>query len=265
VKTIPARNGFAEVNGTRLYYEAAGEGQALVLIHGFALDTRVWDDQFDVFAQQYRVIRLDLRGYGRSALPAAENYRHVDDLKALLDYLDLQLGLPGATLIGLSMGGGVAIDYALTYPETVRALVLVDSTLGGFRWAINWSVKAREVGLESARKRWLAHPIFAASFEQPEVAARIAQIVEDYSGWHWLNRDPDRGMATAIERLTEIHVPALVIVGERDLPDFQAIADILVQGIPRAHKKVLRGSGHLPNMESPLAFNDCVLNFLATL
>jgi 3-oxoadipate enol-lactonase len=261
VKTIPARNGFAEVNGTRLYYEMAGEGEPLLLIHGFALDTRVWDDQFDVFAQQYRVIRLDLRGYGRSALPAAESYRHVDDLKTLLEHL----GLQRATLIGLSMGGGVGIDYALTFPETVRALVLVDSTLGGFHWTINWSVKAREVGLDSARKRWLAHPLFAGSFEQPEVAVHVAQIVADYSGWHWLNRDPDRGMATAIERLAEIHVPVLVIVGERDLPDFQAIADILVQGIPHAHKEVLRGAGHLPNMESPLAFNDYVLNFLATL
>jgi pimeloyl-ACP methyl ester carboxylesterase len=261
VKTSPARNGFAEVNGTRLYYEAAGEGEALVLIHGFALDTRVWDDQFDVFAQQYRVIRLDLRGYGRSALPTADSYRHVDDLKALLDYL----GLQRVALIGLSMGGGVAIDYALAYPETVRALVLVDSTLSGFHWTISWSVKAREMGLDPAKKRWLAHPIFAASFEQPGVAARIAQIVEDYSGWHWLNRDPELGVAPAIDRLTEVRVPTQILIGERDLPDFQVIAGILAQSIANAHKQVLRGSGHLPNMESPLAFNDRVLNFLARL
>lgn len=261
VQSIQAQNGFAEVSGTRLYYEVAGQGEPLVLIHGFTLDRRVWDDQFDVFAECYRVVRLDLRGFGKSALPTAESYRHVDDLRAFFDYLDLQR----ATLIGLSMGGGVALDYALTYPETVRALVLVDSTLSGFRWNVNWSVKAREVGLDAAKKRWLAHPLFAAAFEQPGVAIRIAQIVEDYSGWHWLNHDPALGVAPAIQRLAEIRVPTQILIGERDLPDFHTIADILAQGIANAHKEVLRRLGHLLNMESPLAFNDDVLNFLARL
>jgi pimeloyl-ACP methyl ester carboxylesterase len=123
------QTGFAELNGTRLYYEVAGSGAALAFVHGFSLDTRMWDDQFEAFAERYRVVRYDARGFGKSALPGSEKYMHAADLKALLE----QLGIDRASVVGLSMGGGIAIDFALTYPEATRALVLVDSTLGGFR------------------------------------------------------------------------------------------------------------------------------------
>ena len=82
------RHGFVEVNGARLFYEVAGAGFPLVLIHRSALDTRMWDDQFEVFAQQYQVVRYDRRGFGRSALPTG-SYTHADDLAALLAYLDV--------------------------------------------------------------------------------------------------------------------------------------------------------------------------------
>jgi 3-oxoadipate enol-lactonase len=213
------------------------------------------------FAGQYRVIRLDLRGYGRSAVPTADSYRHVDDVKALLD----TLGVKRAILLGLSMGGGIALDFTLTYPEIVRALIVVDSVLKGFHWSIDWSVRARELGVEGARQRWLAHPLFAASIERADVASRLTQIVNDYSGWHWYNRDPDPGVTPAIHRLAEITVATQVIVGERDLPDFRKIADTLAEGIANARKDVLPGLGHLPNMEAPDLFNEVVLNFLVGL
>ena len=91
----------AEVNGTRLYYEMSGSGDPIVLIHGFTFDVRMWDDQVQAFSQQYQVIRYDVRGFGRSALPTEQAYARVDDLKALLDHL----GIAGAYLLGLSMGG----------------------------------------------------------------------------------------------------------------------------------------------------------------
>ena len=86
---MPTHTGFADVNGTRLYYELAGAGHPLVLIHGFTLDTRMWDDQFAVFAQEYQMLRYDLRGFGKSALPTGGSYAHTDDLKALLDSLHI--------------------------------------------------------------------------------------------------------------------------------------------------------------------------------
>ena len=126
-----------EVNGTQLYCEETGAGPALVLIHGFTLDTRMWDDQFGLFAEHYHVIRYDLRGFGQSAVPADTLYAHFDDLKALFD----ALGIEQAHLVGLSKGGGVALDFALAFPAYVRSLVLIDSILGGFSWSAEGSAR----------------------------------------------------------------------------------------------------------------------------
>ena len=120
----------AHVNGTRLYYEMAGSGDPLVLIHGHTLDTRMWGDQFEPFARHYRVIRYDMRVYGKSALPTADSYAPADDLMALLRHL----GLRSAHILGQSRGGAVAIDFALTYPEATATLIAVDAVLRRFQW-----------------------------------------------------------------------------------------------------------------------------------
>lgn len=266
---MEARGAHAEVNGTRLYHEVAGVGEPLVLIHGFGSNTGGWDDQFHIFATRYRVIRYDLRGFGKSALPMGESYSHAEDLKALL----VHLGVGRAHLLGRSMGGDVALEFALTYPESTGALILQDSTLSGHRWSSEFFTslkvvrqRAAEAGVEGARELWGAHPLFAPARERSELAARLKQSLLEYSGWHWVNRDPMRvsDVLTA-QRLGEVRVPTLVVVGERDLLDFKAIADALAVRIPGARKVVLPGVGHLANMEDPQRFNDVVLEFLADL
>lgn len=257
---------YADVNGTRLYYEVAGSGHPLVLIHGFSLDTRMWDDQLAPFAEYYRVIRYDMRGFGKSALPTEEPYRSADDLKALLDHL----GIAHAHILGLSLGGGVAINFAQAYPSMTSALIPVDSVLSGYRFSSGYitlnrsifSMASRE-GVEATREAWLHHPLFQPASEQPHVASKLRRMVGDYSGWHWLNHDPEESpRPPAIERLAAIGAPTLVIAGERDLPDFQAIADILATRIPHAEKAIIPHAGHMSNMEAPAAFNATVLQFL---
>jgi pimeloyl-ACP methyl ester carboxylesterase len=261
--------GFAEVNGTRLYYEAVGDGSALVLVHGFTLDTRMWDAQVDELARHYRVVRYDQRGFGRSALPGSEPYTHTDDLRALLEYLGIDVA---AAVVGLSAGGEVALGLALAYPAALRALVLADAVVEGHKWSARWDAAvipvwqgARQEGIAVGKARWLAHQgLFGPAQEQPAVAAGLARMVEDYSGWHWVNRDPQRRAAVpAIERLDQLHLPTLVVVGERDDADFQAQADALARGIPGARKAVIPGVGHMSNMEDPATFNRLVLDFLA--
>lgn len=259
----------AEVNGARLYYEEAGTGEPLVLVHGFSLDTRMWEGQFDAFAGRYWVIRYDLRGFGRSAVPAGEPYRHVDDLSSLLDYLNVER----AHLVGLSLGGGVVVDFALTYPAAVRSLIPVDAALGGYRWSAEWDAsiapvwkRGRAGDIAGARELWLKHALFAPALERPEVGSRLSQMISEYSGWHWVNRDPERSpQPPAIQRLGQIRLPTLVILGAHDLPDFHRIADLLQSQIPKARKAVLPGVGHLSNMEAPGRFNEIVLSFLAEL
>jgi pimeloyl-ACP methyl ester carboxylesterase len=262
------RKGFAPVNDTRLAYEVNGAGTALVLIHGFTLDSRMWDDQFDAFARHYQVIRYDMRGFGQSDLPrASASYAHADDLKALLRYL----GVGQAHVLGLSMGAEVAINFALAYPRAVRTLIAADASLGGYSWSPEFVASlgprndaARAVGVQAAKEAWLAHALFAPALEQPTVADRLRRMVAAYSGWHLVSADPGRGLdPPAAQQLDKIAVPALIVVGERDLPDFLAISTLLERRIPQRHKIVMRGVGHMSNMEDPAHFNDVVLSYLA--
>ncbi|MGA7730598.1 MAG: alpha/beta hydrolase [Chloroflexia bacterium] len=258
--------GFAEVNQTRLYYEVAGAGQPLVLVHGFSLDTRMWDDQYEEFARHYEVIRYDVRGYGRSAVPGSDGYYHADDLAGLLDYL----GIREAHVLGLSLGAAIATEFVLAYPGRATALIAADPVLWGYAWSPEYEGSlgalweaGRRGGVEAARALWWEHPMFAPAREKPGVAERLSRIVSDYSGWHWTHNDP--GLLPerrAAERLEEIDVPALAIVGERDVPDFHTIIGILSARIRGARKVVLPEAGHMSNMEAPGRFNDAVLRFL---
>jgi 3-oxoadipate enol-lactonase len=258
--------GMAPVAGTHLAYEAAGDGPCLVLIPGFTLDMRMWDDQLDALAGQYRVVRYDMRGFGRSPMPEEMPYRDAADLLALLAHL----GIERATILGLSYGAGVALDFALSYPDAVRALILVSSAVGGWTWSAAWSAQAgpvwtaaRELGIAAARERWLALPLFGPAREQPTVASRLREMVTDYPGGHWVHDPQEYLQPPALERLGEIGAPTLVVIGERDEPDFKAMAAALEQGIAGSRRVVLPGVGHMLNMEDPEQFNGLILRFLA--
>ncbi|HAL48431.1 MAG TPA: hypothetical protein DCP37_11825 [Dehalococcoidia bacterium] len=263
------RQGLADLNGTRLYYEVAGEGHPLVLVHGFTLDTRMWDPQFELFAQRHRTIRYDVRGHGKSADPVADQaYSHSDDLLTLLRYLDVE----HAHILGLSLGAMIASDLVLTYPSVVDALILVDTSgLGGFPFPSDVAetltrinVTAKEKGVDAARQIWMSMGWFSPALEKPDVRNAALQIVGDYRGWHWLNRNPVvRPNPPAVGRLDSVVAPTLVIVGDRDMPYNLEIAETLEKGIPNAKKAVITGSGHMSNMEEPLAFNEVVLRFLS--
>lgn len=260
------RPGFATVNGARLYYEVSGTGAALVLMHGFTLDSRMWDDQFEVFAQYYQVLRYDMHGFGQSDLSSG-SFAHADDLKALLDDLEIA----EAAILGLSMGGEMAINFALAYPESTRALIVAGTALGGYERSPAFiaslapmGAAARDARIQAAKELWLAHPLFTLAHQQPAVAARLRHMVDDYAGWHLIAEA--RGHALdppAAQRLGEITAPTLVIVGEHDLPDFQAIATLLERQIPHSQKVVMQGVGHMTSMEDPRRFSDIVLRFLA--
>jgi len=264
------RSGFAEVNGGRLYYEMAGTGHPLVLSHEGIADSRMYDDQFAVFAEHYQTIRYDLRGFGQSSQPTG-SFSYAEDLAELLR----ALGVARAHVLGMSMGGGASINLALSHPELVSALVLVGSALEG--------IPRPEPG---------ENPI-AAAFEEAAAAKDVARLAE-LSVLVWvvgMGRRPEdvdplvrqrvaemelHNLANEVEgdfaqpldppaagRLGEIRVPTLVMVGDRDIPHIQQIADMLATGIAGARKVVIPNTAHVPNMEQPAAFNQLVLDFLA--
>jgi pimeloyl-ACP methyl ester carboxylesterase len=151
----------------------------------------------------------------------------------------------------------------------MNTLIVVDAGLREFQWE-TFRISLSQVqsvamtnGLEAAQHHWINDPLFASAMENPQVAVRLKQMVTDYSGWHWFNNQT-RPLSDSppIEQLDGISLSTLIIVGERDLPDFQTIAEILSQRIPNASKVVMSGVGHMSNMEDPERFNEIVLGFL---
>lgn len=259
---------YANVNGTKLYYEVKGKGPAMVLIHGWTLDTAMWDPQFDEFSKQYKVLRYDLRGYGKSAPKNYEPFTHHDDLKALMNYLKID----HAAIIGLSMGGTIAINFTLTYPERASALITVDSSIENctspHMAAFNKSMtpifsKGKAESIESARKYWMMMPLFSAANRNPRCASKLKEIVGRYNGWDFVNDDKIVPLNPIPEkRLHEIKVPTIVVIGELDDPGFQDIARIISSGVKGSQKVTMKGVGHMSNMENPEEFNKIVLDFL---
>lgn len=230
--------GFADCGSGRLYYEITGEGPPVVLVHGFALDHRLWHPQVAYLSSRFRVITYDCRGFGRSSLPVAP-YDHADDLRRLL----AELSITRPHLVGLSMGGRIAINYALAHPEDTRSLALIGSDLGGYRFALDCD------GCDPGS--WLAHEIFASAQRHPHVLDALRMMVADYSGWHWRHDDPrSPGDLDAIDRLASIAAPTTVIVGDEDLPDFHEIARLLSTRIPGARAEHVPDVGHLVNLET---------------
>lgn len=253
------------LEGTDLYYEVEGDGVAVLLIHGFGLDARMWDDQVAALRDLARVIRYDARGFGRSTRCADVPYTHAQDAWALLDHL----GVGRVVLVGLSMGGRIALQTLLEAPDRVRALVVIDAVLDGVEWdvdskremaAVNDAMRAG--GLSAARAAWLAHGFFGPAGRSREVAARIRDMVEDFPGLHWTEPDPHRPGPVLIEELERISVPTTVIVGELDVLCFQTMADVLATRIPAARKVVIADAGHMANMEAPMAVDQVIREVL---
>lgn len=259
-------HGFADVNGTRLWYESAGAGPPLVLIHGSPLDARMWDRQFADFSSHFRVVRYDVRGYGQSAVPDQTAYRHEEDLAALLEFL----GIARASILGQSMGGRLALDFALAYPQAVSALVLVGSSLSGFTWTEDLDALETEISdaiqqqdLTQARKIMLGRHWFQLTRPQSSVQIAIARMIQDYSGWHWLHHDPVLPPhPPAYLRLDELHVPALVMVGEHDHSDIHRVATEIAGRCLQAQTRITPGVGHMLNMEDPVTFHRETVAFL---
>ncbi len=272
---MSTKSGFAEVNGTRLYYEVAGEGYPLVLMHGGIMDSAMWDDQFETFAQHYRVIRYDLRGFGQSDLPGAETFSMRGDLRALLEFL----GIEKANVLAISMAGSIAIDFALDFPDIVNALILVAPGVNGFDYdaiqpedekAMFQEIEAAfergdiEGAVELEIRAWVDGPERTPEQVDPGVRKRVYDMdlrnsrrAEDIEWPATQKLEPP-----AFERLSEIRVPTLLIVGDGDVYEQIIVVDTLATQIPGAQKAVMHGVAHVPNMERPAEFNQLVLDFL---
>jgi 3-oxoadipate enol-lactonase len=253
-----------EVDGGDLYYEVFGSGYPLVFIHEGLAHSEVWDEQVAAFAPGYRVIRYDRRGYGRSPEPDSP-YSNVDDLYALFD----ALGLRRAVLVGSSSGGGLAINFALKHPDLVEALVLSGPVVDGLGYSYHFMKRAyANFGKdeETTLDLWIDDK-YAVAPGNDAARERLRALMHANPhnmspAKHGLARSPDYA---ALERLSEIPAPTLLIVGEHDTPDVHAHVGAIEAGIAGARRVVVDSAGHMPYLERPESFNHAVGEFLSLL
>lgn len=262
-KTI---SGLAEINGGKIYYEVAGEGSALVLIHGGFVDSRLWDEQIKSLSKPFKVIRYDLRGFGKSEYPT-KPFSNVEDLYELLKFLKLEK----AAIIGLSLGGMVGADFTLEHPEMVTAFIPVAAGLRGFKNELDEKTyaiyrTAFEGNVDKAIEKWMEHPFFASTKNNNPYQKKMKRMMKD-NARVWSSLDSQKlerwNAVNTIERLEKINVPTLVIIGGEDDKDLLEISEILHTKIPNAKKIVIPGTSHHLNMEKPEEFNQAVLSFLS--
>ena len=253
------------VRDGEIFCTTEGDGPAVVLLHGGPLNLRMFDSQVRALSKDYRLVRMDLRGYGRSSMPTVNSYRHCDDVAAVLDHLDISQVVVG----GESFGGSVSLDFAFAHGDRLRGLIFeAAGPITGWQWVEGFPLAtafktAREQGLQVAQQLILDSPLLASAMRHKSVASDLRDIVQSYSGWHFENRDPALwAEPAAIDRLEEIITPALVVIGGLDVLDLRMQGDTLAERLPNAIRLEMPESGHVPNMEEPEKFNKAVLDFL---
>lgn len=258
-------SGFMDVDGGKIYYEKAGEGDAIVLVHDGSLHHVTWDGQFYAFAENYKVIRYDRRGYGKSSYPE-KPFSNVEDLNEVFNFLNVKK----AAVFGMSAGGGLAIDFALEYPDKVTSLVLVGAVVSGYGYSGHFLSRGGRLD--------------AAIFSNPEKLIDYMFKRDPYTIYSenkearqkalkWMQENPHNydfrrnrliigPRRPALGALGEIQVPVLIMVGEYDIPDVHSHAGAIEAGIKNSERVVISDAAHLVPLEKPDEFNRIVRDFL---
>ncbi len=263
--------GSFEVNGASIHVEAEGSGPGLVFIHAGVADSRMWDAEFGAFADRFRVVRFDLRGFGRSPMVPC-SFAYHDDVLGVMD----AVGLETATLVGCSFGGNIAVDASLAHPSRVKGLVLVAPGLGAmdtdpeiqkFGEAEDALVEKGDLdgATELNLRMWVDGPHRRADQVASDVRERVRVMQMDA----FRVPTPDGVKRTRLDppadgRLGEIGVPTLVVVGSLDLPMKLRAAEWIEKEIPGARRAVIQDAAHMVTLDRPVEFQTILREFLSS-
>jgi pimeloyl-ACP methyl ester carboxylesterase len=258
--------GVVGVGDATLHYEMTGTGAPVILIHGGFGDRRMWDEQFVPLSQAFRVIRYDHRGFGKSS-PATAPYSPVADLVKVMDHLKLTR----ANLVGNSMGGTLALDFALLHPDRTGAVVVIASTAGGYpvpeedrKRVTEVFAVAREKGTGAAAALWLQHPMVAVASQHPKAGPLLRQMIEDNQKLFLSEYWPEEPMTPpAYDRLADLNANVLFIVGDKDISAVRDGAKASADRIKRATIETITGADHLPQMEEPAVVNKHLVQYIS--
>ena len=248
-----------------IHFESCGSGpQAIVLLHDGLLDSASFEGVWTNLCRDFHVVRYDRRGYGKS--PAASGpYSQIDDLAAVIAVAKLD----HVTVVGVSSGGGIALDYALDHPQTVDRIVLVGAQINGFTLSDHFNTRNRRAfvpmligSVDGVANNWLNDPyLFAPGDQAAQDQARALWKANPQDISH-LRNDPERRGPSALPRLQGLKVPTLIVVGDHDIPDVQAMAGAAQVLIPGARRVVIENSGHLVHLEQPERLASLIRDFV---
>lgn len=251
-----------------LYFEEIGKGKSpLILVHAGFSDHREWTHQMREFGKEYNTIAYDQRGSGNSSI-IKTGFSPADDLKAIIDHLKIEK----TSLVGHSIGGTIALDFALQYPERVSSLILVASGLNGYTWSGEYLELMKKVWSvpqpEEMTKQFLSAPFYAISMGESSIKSEIETITKEnfqkVLTWETFDaRDVHWFFPESISKLRNIKIPTFVIYGDKDSEDIKQIAKLLSKSIQNVKTTQIKNADHLLNFEKPNELNKLVLDFLS--
>jgi pimeloyl-ACP methyl ester carboxylesterase len=254
------RDQFLEVDTARLRIRRAGEGPAVLFLHGWALDLEMWTPQFEALASRYHLIAFDRRGFGASSgVPGIE--QDVADIERVL----AAIGVERAAVVGMSQGARVGLRWALRFPRRTCCLVLdgppyEDAQAGKQEIPLAFYRELiRREGIEAFRKRWLEHPLMRLHTGD----ARIRSLVADMVGRYAANDLSAETASARIANLRTLATATLIINGEHDSPPRRATGAALASALPDARLSIVPCAGHMANLDNPDAYNALLEDFFA--
>ncbi len=252
------------VSGGKLSVLSIGEGPAVLFLHGWALDQRMWHKQYALAKHGLRVVTMDRRGFGASTAPPDIN-QELDDITRVLDALFLDQ----VALVGMSQGGRIALRYAMESADRLTHLALQGAPIDGFPTAPGGS---EAVPIDAFRafvgdgnkqaflKEWLRHDLIR--YDRALETEAIDELAQSYAGRDLLEGVPDHYSDNVFSKLGALTLPSLYIAGEHDTVWLKAVAVAFENLVPNGHSVFVPNAGHLCNISRPAFYNDILLDFL---
>jgi len=241
-----------QLPGVNLWMAVQDGGPTTIFLHGFGGDLHSWNRLLPLLPAERSYIRYDLRGFGQSVPRTSALFDHADDLTDLMDAMQID----HCDVVGLSMGGSIALNFALNRPDRVRSLSLLSPGLTGWDWSDEWRshwrpiAEAAQAGnVAQARALWLAHPLFATT-RASNLSGMLQDEIARFSGNQWVE-DHQAPALPDVERLHQLEVPVLLLTGARDLADFRLVADLIEACAPNTTRHDASDTGHLIHLEAP--------------
>jgi serine-type D-Ala-D-Ala carboxypeptidase len=258
------------IDSARLYYEESGSGEPVIFLHGHSFDRRQWQPQVKAFERRYRVIRYDLRGYGRSSQPQeGKEFLHADDLRLFMD----ALGIQRAHLVGLSLGGFVVTDFIALHPDRALSATMAGGDLFDVPGPDEpWTAEAlarrqaeiaelKKSGVAAFKRKWLEDLISHGGTKRETLRQPLWRMIDEWQAWQPLHVEPRLLLGRLAKRrlaAAKPRMPVLVVRGDQEKVGFE-----ITELLPQAKLMIIPDCGHMSNMEQPGLFSAALSRFLS--